>query len=152
MWEHLSRPAACLVLHPLTVLEMPPAQAGLLGSISSPYLGGKCATPLTGGNKCLLLPILWIRTSSSSWAVLRAVCKEEGPGLPKGSGRAGSCPTNQHKHAPGRSFWPELSHDLCRGLSLRQPEPACRGWICVSLYTQQGYTPVSSCPAFTVVF
>lgn len=38
-----------------------------------------------------------------------AVCKEEGPELPiRGSGRAGSCPINQHKDTPGRSFWPDL--------------------------------------------
>lgn len=38
----------------------------------------------------------------------RAVCKEEGPGLPKEKGRAGSWPINQHKQAPSRSLWPEL--------------------------------------------
>lgn len=48
----------------------------------------------------------WVRSGPSSWAVLRDVCKE-GPELPRG-GRAGSCPVNQHKHTPGRSFWPDL--------------------------------------------
>lgn len=50
---------------------------------------------------------IWVRSSPSSWAVLRDVYKEEGPELPKG-GRAGSYPVNQHKCKPGRRFWPDL--------------------------------------------
>lgn len=107
VWEHFSRPAACLVLNPLTVLEMPPAQTSLLESITRKEMG-------YFSGWCELQPIPWVRATSScvrsspsSWAVLRAVCKEEGPELPKW-GRAGSCPINQHKHMPGRSFWPAL--------------------------------------------
>lgn len=81
-----------------------------------PVLRRKRATPLAGGTRGLLQPIPWVRATSSwvrsspsSWAVLRTVCKEEGPELPiRGRGRAGSCPTNQHEHAQGRSFWPDL--------------------------------------------
>lgn len=110
VWEHLSRPAACLVLSPLTVLEMPPAQSSVWRSISSLYLGGKFATPLAGGTRGLLQPIpcvratsSWVRSSPSSWAVLRAVCKEE---LPiRGRGRAGSCPVTSTNTL---SFWPDL--------------------------------------------
>lgn len=36
-----------------------------------------------------------------------------------------------------------MSHDLCRDPSLAQPEPTCRGWICVSLYTGQGYALIT---------
>lgn len=92
-------------------------------------------------------PPAWVRATPSSWTVMRAVCKEEGPGQRKWKGRLLS-----RKPAQTRSrqkLLADLSHDLCRGLSLRQLEPARQGWIRVSLYTQQGYTPVGSCPAFT---
>lgn len=157
VWEHLSRPAACLVLNPLTMLETPPAQTSLLRSISSSYLGGKCATPLVGGSRCFLQPIpwvratsIWVRSSPSSWAVLRDVYKEEGPELPKG-GRAGSYPVNQHKCKPGRSFWP----DLLVTFAVVRPSGSrslLAGAGSVFPCTHNKGTPASSSPAFTLVF
>lgn len=106
--------AACLVLNPLTVLELPLAQTGILERISGLYLGGEMCCSFgwweqmfaracyLGQSNLQLVPALTPRLPR------RAVCKEEGPWLPKEKGGTGSWAINQHKQAPSRSLWPEL--------------------------------------------